>query len=128
MNKQQVKVFEELLGDPNFMGKKQLRHLLWLNTVKPKFKVGQFVTVTNYSHRICGHQVIDFRAKVVKHNAFINTNEWHYELEMEITCNGKTQTIKEYASESDLKGGVRNNKNLLISKNGEQGESLDVRF
>ena len=128
MNKKQIKVFEELLADPNFAGKKSLRHLLWLNTVKPKYDIGKFVKVTNYAHRIYGHQVIDFKAKVIKHNSYIHDNEWHYELEMEVTCNGKTKTFSEFAPESGLKGGARNNKNVLSSKKSEAEDDLSVRI
>lgn len=126
MKKSQIKVFEELLQDKDFKGKKSLKHLLWLNTVKPKYEIGQFVKVTNYAHRIYGHQVINFKAKVIEHRSYNHTNEWFYTLEMEVTCDGKTKTFEEYAPESDIKGGVRNNKNVLTSKNGEFDDCLSV--
>ena len=126
MDKQQTQVFEELLKDPTFKGKDQLKHLLWLNTSTPKFAVGEFVKVTNYSHRIYGHQVVDFNAKVVKHNSFKHSNQWHYELEMEVTCDGKTKTFEEFASEIDIKGGATDNKNLLSSSKSKHSDEISV--
>ena len=70
MNKQQIKVFEELLRDPNFKGKKTLENLLWLNTSKPKFKTGQLVT----------GKYTDVSLKVVKVEALKTANEWFYTL------------------------------------------------
>lgn len=127
MKKSQIKVFEELLQDKDFKGKKSLRHLLWLNTVEPKYKIGQFVKVTNYDHRIYGRPVVDFKAKIIEHRSFINDNQWHYTLEMEVTCNGKTKTFNEYAPEHNIKGGVRNNKNVLTAKDGVE-DCLAIRF
>lgn len=45
MNAAQIKVMEELLNDKDFRGKEDLKHLLWLNTTKPKFEVGDTVKV-----------------------------------------------------------------------------------
>lgn len=128
MKKSQVKVFEELLQDSDFKGKKQLRHLLWLNTSKPKYSVGQFVTVSNYSHSVYGHPVINFKAKITGINSFTTDNEWHYEMEMDVTCGDKHAIIKEYARESELKGGVKSNRNVLGTAKSEHEDALSVRF
>lgn len=128
MKKAQIKVFEELLKDKDFKGKKQLKHLLWLNTSIPKFKVGQCVKVTNYDHRIWGHPVIDFKAKIINISSFITGEEWHYEMEMDITCGDKHTVIKEFALEGKLKGGVRNNKNILPSPKDDAEDATIIRF
>ena len=47
MTKSQIKIFEELLASEDFKGKKQLKHLLWLNTAAPKFKIGDCFIVTD---------------------------------------------------------------------------------
>lgn len=79
MNTTQIEVFKELLNDKNFKGKEDLKHLLWLNTTKPKLnagdKIGSAVVEEVYSQRAL--------------------NEWCYKLK----ANG-VETI--YKKESDL--------------------------
>lgn len=113
MNKKQITVFEELLADPNFRGKEQLKHLLWLNTTNPKFKAGECFKVTDPGHSFGGYPVKDFNAKIVKSYSFKTSNEWLYELEMDIELNGKHATSKAYKAESDLKIRCEDNKNIL---------------
>lgn len=43
MTEEQIKTVNNLMVDPEVKGKKWLKHFLWLNTVKPKFKVGDSV-------------------------------------------------------------------------------------
>lgn len=116
MNSKQVKVFKALLEDENFKGKEQLRHLLWLNTSKPKYKVGDCVRITNYQHKVFGHQVIDFSGKIAEIYTFKHSNEWHYRLEMEVICGDKHTVINEYAMESEIEGKARNNVNKLYKE------------
>lgn len=113
MNKKQIAVFNELLADPNFKGKKSLQHLLWLNTTEPKFKVGDCFKVTDFGHTIGGHPVKDFNAKIVKSYCLKTDNEWYYEMEMAIECNGYHTTSKVYKPESDLVIRCDDNKNIL---------------
>lgn len=113
MKKAQIKVFEELLQDPNFKGKQQLKHLLWLNTTEPKFKEGDCFKVTDHGHTIGGYPVKDFNAKIVKSYAFKTDNEWRYEMEMAIEYNGKHTTSMVYKTESDLLIRCDDNKNIL---------------
>ena len=113
MNKRQVKAFTQLLEDENFKGKKQLEHLLWLNTSKPKYKIGDCVTITNLLHSIFGHQVIEFKGKVAEIYSFNDSNEWHYRIEMVVICEGKQTVVNEYALESDIECGATDNFNLL---------------
>lgn len=124
MKKSQIRVFEELLKDETFAGKRELRYLLWRNTATPKFKVGQYVKVTNTAHRIYGHPVIAFKAKITKISSYLNQMEWHYEMEMDITCGDKHSVINEYALESDIRGGVRNNLNVLPAPKSAHADSI----
>jgi hypothetical protein len=79
MNTTQIEVFKGLLNDKNFKGKEDLKHLLWLNTTEPKFKVGD---------KVCGAEV----EKVYSQRLL---NDWCYKLK----ANG-VETI--YKKESDL--------------------------
>ncbi len=115
MKKSQIKVFEELLASDDFKGKKQLRHLLWLNTSKPKFNKGDCFKVTERGTKVFGYPVKDFNAKIVDVYAFKTQDEWHYEMEMDISCGDRQTVAKHYAGESDLLLAKRceDNKNVL---------------
>lgn len=130
MTKTQITVFEELLKDKDFKGKSKLRHLLWLNTSKPKFNVGECFKVTDHSVRIYGHTIIDFGAKIVRVFSQSWDEEWHYELELEVTAGEKSTTTKYYAVESKLSKSMRcnDNKTVLLSSKSESPQSIDVNI
>ena len=128
MKKSQIKVFEELLKDNDFKGKKQLKHLLWLNTSKPKYEIGQYVKVTNTSHSVYGYPVVNFKAKITEIRSFTTGEEWYYTMEMDITCGDKHAVIEEYAPEKNIKGGVRNNKNLLGEAKSKHADELSITW
>lgn len=113
MTKSQIKVFNELIADPNFKGAKQLKHLLWLNTTKPKYNIGDCFKVTDYDHRINGHQVINFKAQIKKISAWKDEEEYFYHLEMICECNGRRITSPANAYESDLIIRCEDNINIL---------------
>jgi hypothetical protein len=128
MKKSQVKVFEELLQDKEFQGKKWLRYLLWLNTTKPKFKEGDCFEVSDSGHRVYGYPVKDFKAKVVGVTSYLNSFEWRYELEAEVECDSKQATVKVYQDESELIRAKRckGNKNVLGEPVNDVVESLEL--
>ena len=66
MNTAQIKVMEELLNDKDFRGKEDLKHLIWLNTTEPKFKVGDKIG----------------EAEVEKVYSQKQLNEWCYKLKV----------------------------------------------
>lgn len=113
MNRKQIKAFKALLEDENFKGKKELEHLLWLNTSKPKYKVGDYVWVTNRLRKLYGQEIADFKGKVAEVYAFDHSNEWHYRIEMVILNDGEQTVVNEYALESDIKGGAYNKINII---------------
>lgn len=128
MTKEQIAVFEQLLKDESFKGRKELRHLLWLNTAKPKFKNGECFKVTDPGHKIFGHLVLNFNAMIVRTFSWRDTDEWHYELQMVCDCNGQQTTAKVYKSEKDLEMAQRcdGNTNELGAAKSKYSESLDA--
>jgi hypothetical protein len=132
LNNEQVKVFKELLNSADFKGKNQLAHLLWRNTTEPKFKVGDFVIVTDYNHRIYGYQVINFKAKVVEVKSYITQNEYCYGCEIVCKFNDKETKAMVYQMESDLKsrclayGTPCDNVNELGDTKSKYAESCDL--
>lgn len=127
MTKGQINTFNKLLEDPNFKGKKHLRHLLWLNTSKPKFKVGDCFEVTDPGHKLFGYPVKDFKAKIVEIKSWINEEEWFYSLEIEAECDGEIITAHCGKYERDLTRSkkCKDNKNILGEKKTEHPESMD---
>lgn len=103
MRKEQIAVFEELLKDENFKGKKSLKHLLWLNTSTPEFKKGECFKVTNISHRVFDNSIVNFNAEVTDVYATKLAEEWNYEVKM-IVKKGEFEIVsKDYFTESQMK-------------------------
>lgn len=128
MTREQIAVFEQLLNDKDFKGKKELKHLLWINTTKPKFKNGECFKVTDPGHKIFGYPVINFGARIVRSFSWRDTDEWHYELQMVCDCEGKQVVSKVYKSERELDVAMRcsNNTNVLGAAKSKYSESLDA--
>lgn len=126
MTQEQIKVFEELMESKETRGKDQLRHVLWLNTTEPKFKIGECFEVTDRGHRIFGYPVKDFKAKITKISSFINEEEWRYELEVEVECDGKMVTSKVYKYERELIKRCEDNKNIIGIAKSECADELDI--
>lgn len=128
MTAEQVKVFEQLLNDKDFIGKKQLKHLLWANTVKPKFKVGDCFIVSDPGRRVYGYPVKNFKAKVTEIKAWTQNDEWHYTLQMEVKCGFAKTTSQLGASESQLSRCQRceDNENILGVRLSEYVESIEL--
>ena len=114
MTKQQIKVFEELLKDKDFKGKKALKHLLWLNTSKPKFKVGDCFIVSDPGHRIGNFPVKDFKAKIIEISSWRDEEDWFYHLECFVEINGRQTTTNVHKYETDLDRAIRCEDNVNV--------------
>lgn len=130
MKKSQIKVFEELLQDESFRGKKQLKHLLWLNTSEQKFKKGDCFIVSDPGHIVFGYPVRNFKAMVDKVTAWIHTDEWYYHLTMEIECNGKKTTVDVCKYESELTRSQKcdDNVNVLGEPKSEHADAIAIHI
>ena len=114
MNQEQIKVFEELLQAPNFIGKMQLRHLLWVNSTQPKFKEGDCFVISSNGHDVFGKPVEDFKAKITVVTSFKSRDEWFYHLEMVARYKGKMVVSNAYKYESELERAERAEDNINI--------------
>ena len=114
MTNEQLNTLKELMQDADFKGKNTLGWLIWRNTYKPKYKVGDFVKTTDYSHRIYGHQVINHNAKVIAITFWQGDRQPHYELEAVYKIDGKEDYItKLYSLENTLGEKTNSNVNYL---------------
>ena len=123
---EQKKVFEDLLEDDNFIGKKSLTHLLWLNTTKPKYKIGDCFLVTEPHHRVYGHPVKDFRGKITKITTYIHTEEYYYTFEGVVRCGDKETTVTYHSPESELKVRCEGNITIADEPLSEAADAIDV--
>lgn len=126
LTKAQVKVFEDCLADPKFKGKKFLKNLLWTNTTEPKYKKGECFKVSDRGHRVYGIQVMNFGAKIVGITSSITEEEYRYELEMLIKCNGQETTAMVYKYESELTVKADNNITVIGNPINNYPESLEI--
>lgn len=130
MKKSQIKVFEELLQDESFRGKKSLKHLLWLNTSEQKFKKGDCFIVSDPGHIVYGYPVRNFKAMVDRVTAWKDKEEWYYHLVMEIECNGKKMQVEVYKYESELARAekCKDNKNVIGEPKSEHADAIAIHI
>lgn len=128
MKNSQIKVFEELLQDESFKGKQQLKHLLWLNTNKPKFKAGDCFVVSDRGVKVFGYPVIDFKAKIDKVTAWKDKEEWYYHMTMNVMCGEKSLEVSAYKYESELLKAEQcaDNKNVLGDTKSPHATEIDA--
>lgn len=128
MTKSQIKVFEELLASEDFKGKKSLKHLLWLNTVEPKYKMGECFIVTDPGHSVYGYPVRNLKGKVTKISAWRDSEEYQYEVELDVTTGDKNQLVKCYFGENKMNtfGRCSDNVNVLGEPKNKYAEACDV--
>lgn len=126
MTKAQVKVFEDCLADPKFKGKKFLKNLLWCNTTEPKYKKGDCFKVSDHGHRVYGVPVRNFGSKIVDITSSIQEEEYRYEMDMLIKCNGKEITVKAYKYESELIVRAEDNVTVIGEPKTNCPECLDI--
>ncbi len=126
LTKAERTVLERLLEDESFRGKKSLKHLIWMNSTKPKFKVGECFKVTDRAMSFFGVRAVNINARIKSVECFRDCFEYRYSLEAHIVNKDGRETMSMmYADESDLRVKVKNNENR-INGDGEFSESIDV--
>jgi hypothetical protein len=116
MTDAQLKVLRELEQDPECKGQAQLKHFIWLNTVAPKYKVGDSFLVTSAGQRIFGVPVRNFRATVTKTYSFKNEQKWYYSLTAHVES-GDRKTDSTICVPEDMIGSkVDDNINIVQGK------------
>lgn len=102
MTKNQLKVLNELMKDQQFKGKRLLKRIIWLNTVEPKYQIGECYKVTDTSRTILGERVVNFKAKIVEIKTMAYDEEYYYTLETTVIKGDKNYTTTLFATEHDL--------------------------
>ena len=124
LTKAERTALEKLLQDPAFKGKKQMRKILWMNTTKQKYKVGDCYQVTDSSIRIFGVPVVNFNGKIIEVMTYIGELSWRYILEAHVVnADGREITTRISADESEIGKKVMNNENRVNGK-GKHAEAI----
>ena len=128
MKKQDLKMLERLMNDKDIKGKKSLERFIWLNTVPPKYEVGELVKVTDSSRTINGSRVIDWIGRVEKITTVVGELKYTYQIKVKYIS--KDKTIKEttvFANEYNMKK-TRAKKDINKPTNTKEEESIDIYF
>lgn len=128
MKKSEIKMLEALCAQEGIKGKKLIKGVLWLNTVKPKYKEGDKVKVTHRGMRICGERVIEWNAVVTKVNYFWADKLVTYQTEVTYTLDGVEEKTMVCALETDLKRSRSSNSGKRFKRSGKDfiKECLEV--
>lgn len=129
MNKRDIKILERMIADPDIKGKGSLRKVLWLNTVKPKYKVGDCYKVTDPGHRVYGVPIKDFRAKVerieYRWDVSVQYGRVVYVMTAHVVNGDKEMDANIYMAEYSIGRKVKDNVNVIEGKD-KYPESIDV--
>ncbi len=128
MKKSELNVLEKLVNDPEVKGKKLLERVIWLNTTKPKYEVGQIVIFSDPARTINGTKVIDW-VGIVK-NIRPNSEERFYFYELTVkykNANGVIEETSGYGKEFALKS-TRKKDDVNYPLNNKREDSISVRF
>ena len=103
LTKAERTALEKLLVEPNFKGKKSLRRILWMNTTKPKYKIGDCYQISDRRTRIFGVQAVDVKAQIVNVGVYFGDNAYRYELTAHfINYDGRETTASFYIYEDEI--------------------------
>lgn len=115
MNKRQVKVFEELLNDPDFKGKEKLADRLWKNTKKPKLKKGDCYKVNLRWRLIKGNPKAEFKAKILELIDSKVIGERKYVVEIVLICEDGNETCIDIVEKKRMLQAERCEDNLNVT-------------
>lgn len=117
MTKTELNTLQKLIEKEDTKGKKLLERVVWLNTTKPKYAIGDCYVVTDRGHYIYGVPVINMNAKILDIHSDSRNKLYHYDLELTIlTDSGRQDTIKVYINENDIGKKVKDNINKIVAK------------
>ena len=129
MKKSDLKKLEEMRNDPTVKGKKLIDGVIWLNTVKPMFKMGECFEVSDIGHRVYGVPVHNFHAEIKEVSLFWQDKYIQYKLVAHLKVGDKETDTFIYKDERDL---MRRRKALdninIINGDPNKPESIDLAF
>lgn len=103
MERKDINTLKRLVEE-NVKGKRLLERVIWLNTTKPKYEVGQLVIFSHSGRTINGSKVINWVGRVKE--IIPNSEEKFYFYELTVKFKNKNGLIEEtfgYGKEFELK-------------------------
>ena len=128
MKKADLKVLETLAKDPEVKGKKLIERVIWLNTTKPKYEVGQLVVFSDRARTINGSKVINWVGRIKEVEP--NSAEKFYFYTLDVKYKNKDGVVKEtfgYGKEFELKS-TRKKDDVNYPLNNKSEDMISVRF
>ena len=128
MKKADLKKLQEMMNDPTVKGKKLIDRVIWLNTIEPKFKVGEYYEVTDPGHRIYGVPVRNFHAEIKDIRYFHLDKVIQYTLVSKVKVGDKETEVTVYKDEQYLGTcrKVEDNINIIDGDTKQPIESIDI--
>ena len=126
MTKTELNTLQKLMKKEDTKGKKLLERVIWLNTTKPKYAIGDCYAITDKGHYIYGVPVINMNAKILDIYSNSRNKSYQYDLELIITTDfGIHKEVRVYINENDIGGKVEDNINKIVPKD-KYPESIGI--
>ena len=128
MERKDINTLKRLANEEDIKGKKLLERVIWLNTTKPKYEVGQLVVFSDRDRTINGSAVINWvgRVKAVKPNS--KEKFYFYELTVKYKdINGVITETFGLGKEFELKS-TRKQDDVNYPLNSKREDMIAIRF
>lgn len=126
MTKSELNTLQKLMEKEDTKGKKLLDQLIWLNTSKPKYTIGNYHIITDIGHRIYGVPLENKKAKLIEIRTISSEKQYLYKFELEFeTTDGRHLTTTACVTERYIGRIVRDNHNVVTAQD-KHAESIGV--
>lgn len=126
MTKSELNTLQKLMEKEDTKGKKLLDQLIWLNTSKPKYTIGNYHIITDIGHRIYGVPLENKKAKLIEIRTISSEKQYLYKFELEFeTTDGRHLTTTACVTERYIGRRVRDNHNVVTAQD-KHAESIGV--
>lgn len=131
LTKTQLNNLNKLKGDRELKGSQLLERYIWLNTVRPKYKIGDkiiFSSSIGVTH--FGNLVDNFKGVITNIRFDSIGKTVVYTIEYDYSLNNKKYHSEAYERTSNIKGKTRAQKivNVLKTQKDDCCESIPIRF
>lgn len=123
--KDKIELLKSLIEDENIKGKKLLKKVLWLNTSKPEFKVGDKVLFNDTQLSIYGNRCYGWKGVIIEVTTLINAMTYHYHIES--ICSLTGEKFNHYVLEENILTSISNGDMINnIDKKGVYSSSISI--
>lgn len=117
MTKSELNTLQKLMEKENIKGKKLLDQFIWLNTLKPKYGIGNYYIITDIGHKIYGVPIQNKKGKLIEIKHISSKKQYLYKFELEFeTTDGRHLTSTAYVTEKSVGHRVHDNHNIITAQ------------